>query len=343
MRKDMKNGDNKVKLKRYKTIFVTGGSGFIGSHVVEELIRLDKRIVLFDRYKPTFKSGHIVWEKGDLKDRGRVNDAVMKHKPSLIFHIGANANGSLSVTQPEVDFDSNVFGSTNIFYAARNAKVKRVVNVSSASVYGKPQKFPMSEEHPKDPFIPYGAGKRAVEILATAYYRTWGLPVVSIRPFCVYGPGENIEATLVEPSRYASWHINYGKVPIIGDPDKKTRDFVYVDDVVQGMFILAEKGKFGEQYNAGSGTETTMRQLVEVIDNITGRKASIEANPEITEDTYRLVSSIEKLKSLGYKPQVSLEEGMKKLIQSFKDLYGDKPPLPNVPTIFSPGQTGEMK
>ncbi len=339
----MGNGDNEVNLKSYKTIFVTGGSGFIGSHLVEELISLGKRIILFDKHKPVCKSGHIVWEKGDLKDRRIVRDAVMKHKPSLIFHVGANANGSLSVTHPEVDFDSNVIGSTNIFYAARDAKVKRVVNVSSASVYGKPQKFPVSETHPQDPFIPYGAGKRAAEILATAYYRTWGLPVVSIRPFCVYGPGENIEETLVEPSRYVSWHINWGKIPVVGDPDKKTRDFVYVDDVVRGMLIVAEKGKLGEQYNVGSGTETTMRQLVEVIDTITGKKASIESTPEITDDTYRLVCSIEKLVSLGYKPQVSLEEGIQRLIKSFKDLYGDGPPIPRVLTIFRPDQTGEKK
>lgn len=339
----MKNDDREIMLGKYETILVTGGSGFIGGHLVDKLITLNKKIILIDRVEPTIKSNQVNWIKEDIRKKVRIHDIMMQHKPNLIFHVAANANGSLSVTQPEVDFSNNVIGSTNIFYAARDAKVKRIVNVSSASVYGIPQIFPISEEHPRDPFVPYGAGKRAVEILATAYYHTWGLPVVSIRPFCVYGPGENMKATLVEPSRYASWHINNGKIPVIGDPDKKTRDFVYVDDVVRGMLILAERGKLGEQYNVGSGTETTMRQLVEAIDKATGKTATIEANREITEDTYRLVGDIEKLKSLGYRPQTSLEDGIQKLVQSFRKMYGDKPPLPNVPTIFNSAQIGEMR
>lgn len=272
---------------------------------------------------------------GDLRHPADVA-AALKDCP-LVFHLAGNANGTISVEDPRRDFEANVLGTFHLLEAARKGDVDRFVYVSSASVYGIPRSFPMDEEHPRRPFVPYGVSKLAAESYCRTFWSTYGLPTVIARPFCVYGPDEDPGRGLVEVSRYLRWHLNGLAIQVVGDPDRKTRDFVHVDDVVQALLLLANRGSRGEAYNVGSGTETSLRQLAEMVSQVTDREAELSEIRDVTEDTYRLVADISKLVELGYAPEVSLEDGISRLA----GVLGEHPPPPEGATIFHEGQEAE--
>ena len=327
-------------LSKYNKILVTGGSGFIGRHLVNALLSLDKKVVVLDNFSTalnnTIPQGAIVVQ-ADMRDARQIAEAVKGVE--LIFHLAANANGTISINDPRFDFETNAMGTFNILEAALATGIKRVVYVSSASVYGIPQQFPMSEQHPTKPFVPYGASKLMGELCCLSFFNSQGLPVTIARPFCVYGSGENPKLALVEVSRYLRWHLNQRPIQIVGDVDQKTRDFVHVSDIVQALLLIAEKAEAGEIFNLGSGKEISMRRLVATISSVTDRKPTIKNIPEVTEDTYRLVADISKLRVLGYVPRMSLEEGIKQLTIEL----GKTPEIPSGVTVFKKGQKAEIK
>jgi UDP-glucose 4-epimerase len=255
----------------------------------------------------------------------------------FLFHLAANANGTYSVEHPRQDFQTNCLGTFNVLQAALASGVRRVLYVSSASVYGRPRRFPVEESHPTDPILPYGASKLAGERFGVAFWHAYGLDVVVARPFCVYGPGEDPATSLVEVSRYLRWHLNGRPIQVVGDPGRKTRDFVHVLDAVAALLVIAEGAGPGEVLNVGSGTEVSMGELVRAIQRAAGGTARVRGLEGIQEDTYRLVADISKLRRLGYAPQVSLDHGIEDLIEEL----GDRPELPAGATIFRPGQQAE--
>jgi nucleoside-diphosphate-sugar epimerase len=160
-------------LEQYKTILVTGGCGFIGSHLTNALLSLGKEVLAFDNLstgseKNLTPGAHIV--RGDIRNPEHVSQAVQD--ADLIFHVAANPNGTLSVNHPRQDFEINTLGTFNVLEAASNGRVKKVVYVSSASVYGIPQRFPIGEDHPTNPIVPYGASKLSGEILCKSFGHT---------------------------------------------------------------------------------------------------------------------------------------------------------------------------
>jgi nucleoside-diphosphate-sugar epimerase len=325
-------------LEQYSKILVTGGMGFMGGHLVKALLSLGKQVIILDNLS-TGLNGTIppdaTLARADVRDLGQVIETV--NHAELIFHVAANANGTISVNNPRFDFEANAIGTFNVLEAALSAGVKRFVYVSSASVYGRPQRFPIDEEHPTRPFVPYGASKLAGELSCYSFFKTYDLPVVIARPFCVYGPGENPQLALVEVSRYLRWHLNRSPIQVVGDMDRKTRDFAHVDDIIEGLLLIADKADAGEVFNLGSGEEVSMRELTEVIGSVTGRKAIVTELPSIAEDTYRLVADITKIRSLGYIPKVPLVEGVRRLAIEL----GENPELPSGATIFKKGQGAE--
>jgi nucleoside-diphosphate-sugar epimerase len=264
-------------LNQYSKILVTGGSGFIGRHLVNALLSLDKKVVVLDNLSTalnnTIPQGAIVVQ-ADMRDARQVMEAAKGAE--LIFHVAANANGTISINDPRFDFETNVVGTFNILEAALIAGTERFVYVSSASVYGRPQRFPIDEQHPTRPFVPYGASKLMGELCCLSFFESQDLPVAIARPFCVYGPWENPKLALVEVSRYLRWHLNQRPIQIVGDMDRKTRDFVHVSDIVQALLLIAEKAETGEIFNLGSGKELSMRGLTEVIGSVTGRKPIVK-------------------------------------------------------------------
>ena len=321
--------------QRSRQVLVTGGCGFIGSHLVRALLSQGREVVVFDNLSTGFErnlapGARLV--RGDVRDEGQIARAVQT--ADVVFHLAANSNTTVSINAPRADFETNTQGTFNVLEAAFNAQVEKVVYVSSASVYGVPQSTPIGEHHPIGPFVPYGASKFSGEIFCNIFYETYDLPVVIVRPFCVYGPGENPEVALVEVSRYLRWHLNGGPIHVVGDPDRKTRDFVHVSDVVRGLIMLADHGAAGEIYNLGSGEEVTIRQLTDAIGVITDRRTTVLPVLQMTEDSYRLVSDISKARSHGYAPRVSLDAGLRQLVQHL----GPHPTLPSGETIFREGQ-----
>jgi len=322
-------------LNEYDKILVTGGLGFIGRHLVHALVALGKEVALLDNASSTMAAPtppDVRLVTADIRDAQQLAQATTGAE--LVFHVAANANGTLSVLDPRFDFETNALGTFNLVHALALSGAKRLVYISSASVYGIPRYFPMDEEHPTRPFINYGASKLSGELFCLAFHHSHGLPVVIGRPFCVYGPGENPQEALVEVSRYVRWHLNDQPIQVIGDPDRKTRDFVHVSDLVAGLLLIADRAEDGEVFNIGSGEETSMRQLVETIGMATKREPKIKKIASITDDTYRLVAGISKLRSLGYSPAKSLLDGVQELALQL----GDRPELPGGATIFRRGQ-----
>jgi UDP-glucose 4-epimerase len=319
-------------------VLVTGGLGFIGRHLVEALSREGADVTILDISDGTGPSseGRASLLRSDIRDPADIGRAASG--ADLVFHVAGNASGTISVLDPRLDFETNALGTFNVANAASRAGVGRLVYVSSASVYGRPERFPIDEEHPTRPFVPYGASKLAGELASLSFFDATGLPVVVARPFCVYGPGEDPKRSLVEPSRYLRWHLNQRPIQVVGDIDRKTRDFIHVSDLVAGLLVLAAAGAPGEIYNVGSGEEVSMRQLAEVIGEATHREPAIESIPEIADDTYRLVADVSKLKALGYQPKKSLPAGIAELALEL----GENPEIPTHQTIFRRGQRAEQ-
>ncbi len=327
-------------LTQYKKILITGGLGFLGKHLTALLLSLNKEVIILD-------SGAIAFNKlapsgatllrADIRDPAQAIAAVSSANAELIFHLAGNSNGTVSVKDPRFDFEANAVGTFNILEAAVHAETKRFIYVSSAAVYGKPQHFPISEQHPTKPFFPYGTSKLTGELYCFSFFSTYSLPVVIGRPFCVYGPEENVNWALVEVSRYLRWHLNQKPIQVIGDKDGKTRDFIYVKDLVQDLILIADRAKAGEVFNLGTGEEVSMSRLAQIISSITGREPVIDEIRSITNDSYRLVADISKIKVLGCVPRTSLIEGIKQLIVEL----GETPSLPSGITIFEKDQVAE--
>jgi UDP-glucose 4-epimerase len=321
-------------LDHYKNVVVTGGLGFIGRHLVQTLLSGEKQVTVVDNgataSEMALPAGATL-VKADVRHPEQVKTALVN--ADLVFHLAGNSSGTLSVLDPRFDFETNAVGTFNVLEAISSGRARRMVYVSSASVYGVPQRFPMNEDHQTRPFMPYGASKLAGELASLAQFHASDLPVVVARPFCVYGPGENPDIALVEVSRYLRWHLNNRPIEIVGDSDRKTRDFVHVSDVVSALVLIADRAPTGEVYNIGSGVEVSMRDLVSVIAKTTQRPASIIEILRISQDTYRLVADISKLRALGFVPQMSLVDGVRALATELQAAG-----LPGTPTIFHAGQ-----
>jgi len=325
-------------LDGYANVIVTGGLGFIGRHLVEALVAIGKQVTVVDNGATAAESAPpsgATLVHADIRSPEQVKKALVG--ADMVFHLAGNSSGTLSVVDSRFDFETNAGGTFNVLEGSVSAGVRRMLYVSSASVYGVPQRVPMAEDHPTRPFVPYGASKLAGEVASLATFHAIGLPIVVGRPFCVYGPGENPDVALVEVARYLRWHLNGRPVEVVGDPDRKTRDFVHVSDVVSALVLIADRAPAGEVYNIGSGEEASMRELVDIIGAATGRPAVVRELGDVTEDTYRLVGDVSKLRGLGYVPRTALAEG----VQALAGELGPEPALPGVATIFRAGQEAE--
>ncbi len=325
-------------LASYTKAVVTGGLGFIGGHLVRALLSLGKDVTVVDNgatgsERALRPGARLV--RADITEPEQVKEALVG--ADIVFHLAGNSSGTRSVLEPRFDFQTNVVGTFNVVEGSLQAGVRRLLYVSSASVYGVPRTFPMAEGHPTRPFVPYGASKLGGELASLAMFHAVGLPVVVARPFCVYGPGENPDVALVEVTRYLRWHLNGLPIEVVGDADRKTRDFVHVSDLVAGLVLIADRAPTGEVYNVGSGEEVSMRELGSIIGEVTGRPVSVMEHRQVTRDTYRLVGDIAKLRGLGYAPRMSLFDG----VQGLASALGSAPELPGVATVFEAGQTAE--
>jgi dTDP-glucose 4,6-dehydratase len=317
-----------------KHVLVTGAGGFIASHLVERLVTESAQVRAFVRYNSRGDPGLLrllpsdVFSKveivaGDLRDAEAVR-AAMKDVDT-VFHLGALIAIPYSYLHPREVVDTNVMGTLNVLMAARDFGTRRVVHTSTSEVYGTAQYVPIDEKHPLQGQSPYSASKIGADKIAESFYRSFNVPVVTVRPFNTYGPRQSARAVI--PTIIAQ-ALTQDEV-YLGSLDP-SRDFTFVLDTVNG-FILAGQAEnvLGEDVNLGNNATITIGDLCDKIFNILGKSPRIfsenqRVRPEMSE-VLRLQASYKKAADLiGWQPETSLEEGLRitvKWITEHLDLY----------------------
>ena len=324
-----------TKIRRQR-ILVTGAGGFIGSHLVERLIQDDCSVRGFIKYNsrselgllrflPTDVLNRVEIFAGDLKDPYAVLRAV--EGIDLIFHLGALIAIPYSYLNPTDVVQTNVSGTMNILEAARKQNVRRVIHTSTSEVYGTAQYIPIDEAHPLQGQSPYSASKIGADKLVESYYRSYNLPVVTVRPFNTYGPRQSARA-IIPTIIVQALTMNVVRVGSL----EPIRDFNYVSDTVNGLMLAAQSDAvIGQVINLGTGKEISIGDLLEKIITIIGDEKEIEVLSQaerirpIISEVMRLVADTTKAKDLlKWQPQISLDTGLQRTIhwiQNNLDLY----------------------
>ena len=312
-------------------ILVTGGAGFIGSHLIEMLLKKgDGPIVCLDCYNdfydPQLKRTNVAAfadnENVTVVEEDFCNaDAMLalfeKHKIRHVVHLGAYAGVRYSVENPFVYERSNVLGSLSLLEAARKFPVERFLLASSSTVYGRGATVPFTEDAPLGiPMSPYGASKRAAELLALTYYDLHQVPTVCLRPFSVYGPRLRPDLAM---TIFTDAIENGTPLPLFGDGSIR-RDFTHVTDICAGIYsALSADGVVGETLNLGHSEPLEVRELIAEIERALGKKAVIDWQPEKPGDMPITFANLEKAERLlGYKPKVAFRDGIEEYVAWFR-------------------------
>lgn len=293
---------------RKKKVLVTGGAGFIGSHLAERLSKISSHVLVLDNLQAgrteNLKSilNQVEFIKGDIRDTNLVKQSVKKVE--IIFHIAANASVPNSVKDPRYDFETNAGGTFNLIEAAVSSNIERFVYASTAAVYGNPVYTPIDEKHPLNPISPYGASKLSAERIGFAFREIFNLSFAAIRIFNTYGPRQ---------PRYVIYDFlkklkeDPGKLEVLGDGNQ-VRDYCYISDMVEAFLLVAEKGE--GIYNAAGGHPITIRELAELMVSRVSPSAKISYGGKTWPgDIKVLVADISRLGQLGFKPEVNVKDG----------------------------------
>ena len=299
---------------------VTGGAGFIGSHICERLLNDGNEVTCFDNFDPFYNPAvkrkniepflpdtHFTLIEGDIRERALLNrilDGV-----DYVFHEAAQAGVRISVQDPLKTHNVNATGTLNLLEAARNSGIKKIINASSSSVYGSVEYLPFDEKHPKRPISPYGVTKLMAEEYCRVFQELYGLNSVSLRYFTVYGPRMRPDLAISIFSQHAKRNDS---LTIFGD-GAKTRDFTYVDDIVNANILATKKG--AGAYNIGGGHRISIQELAETIIKITGSKSEICYANKIKGDVNDTFADTENAKKeLGWKSEIHLTEGLQRYL-----------------------------
>lgn len=314
-----------------QSVLVTGGAGFIGSHLIHELTAAGAEVTVLDNMQAGKWSNLSTTSKpvdqieGDIRDAAVVNGVLDKCKPEWIFHLAANASVPNSVQDPVYDFEANTVGTFVVLNSVRTqlpeGHCKGIVAASSGAVYGEPVRFPITEGDLLKPISPYGASKLGSEVQARILNHTYGVPVVMARIFNAYGPRM---ARFVVLDFLRKLQRNPDHLEILGT-GQQVRDFTYVGDTVQGLQTLILKGERCESYNLSSGANYNVTQLAHALIEelgLTGRTQLSYTGSSWSGDAQRWEVSIDFIKGLGYEPKFSLSEGLRKTIEWFESVEG---------------------
>ncbi|MCZ7534786.1 MAG: GDP-mannose 4,6-dehydratase [Acidimicrobiia bacterium] len=306
---------------------VTGGAGFIGSTLVDRLLAEGWRVDVVD----DLSTGNLAnltdarsqtgrrfsFHRMDIRSPGIV-DLIVHRRPDAVFHLAAQADVRVSVARPTFDAEVNVIGSLNVFEGCVAAGVRKVAFASSGgTIYGTPETIPTTEAHPQRPESPYGVAKKAVGDYLHYYREVRGLEYSALALANVYGPRQDPSGEAGVVSIFASRLLAHERPVIFGD-GKQTRDFVYVDDVVDAFVRAAEKGG-GLLMNVGTGVETSVQALFDIMARLTGFKEPARYEPPRVGELAR--SAIDPGRAgihLGWKPWTSIEEGLARTVEHFK-------------------------
>jgi UDP-glucuronate 4-epimerase len=314
---------------------VTGGAGFIGSHVAEHLLAAGHEVTVFDDlnpfYDPAIKratlqvlersgSGRFRFVQGDLVERASLDAVFAGERIDQVIHLAARAGVRPSLQEPALYQRVNVEGTVNLLEAGRLAGVGKFILASSSSVYGVNAKVPFSEDDPIFRAIsPYASSKLACEALGHTYHHVYGLDVVMLRFFTVYGPRQRPDLAIHKFARL----IDSGRpVPVFGD-GSTARDYTYVDDIVSGVLACTRR-QFGFGiYNLGESQTVTLSELITLLEQALGRKAVLDRQPLQPGDVPITYADISKAgRDLGYDPRTKIAEGIPRFVEWFRRAAG---------------------
>lgn len=313
---------------RGKKILVTGCAGFIGSHVTDALINLgaivygidDLNTGSYENIKHLLNNPNFRFTRGDICSKETISNLV--EKVEYVYHAAVRGIG-LSTKNPYLDLKVNIEGTLLLLELLRNTGVVRLVFASSASVYGNPKKLPEKENDPTFPLSPYGVSKLAAERYVMAYHSLYNLPVVALRYFNVYGPRQrwdSIYGGVV--SIFLNNALRKKPLPIYGSGNQ-TRDFTYVDDVVQATLLaFTKRGAIGKVINIAAGKQYKVKMLAKIVKKISGQDLKLlHVEKRLIDNVRRRFGDISLArKILDYHPAVNLDMGLKKTFQWWKDL-----------------------
>jgi NAD dependent epimerase/dehydratase len=308
-------------------VLVTGAGGFIGSHLTERLVEFGAKTRALVRYT---SSGHRGWLEtsplvsdievvtGDIRDRDSMRRAFKDVE--VVFHLGALIAIPYSYDAPQSYVDANIQGTLNVLELARDNNLKRVVHTSTSEVYGTAQYVPIDEKHPLVGQSPYSASKIGADMVAMSYHLSFGLPIVTVRPFNTYGPRQSARAVIptIITQALAGRDIMLGSLT-------PTRDLNFVGDTVDGFIALAESDQaIGKTCNIGSGREISIGDLARLICELSGSKATVSQDPNrlrpANSEVERLSCDMSLASSVtNFRPRVTLEEGLQRTIAWFRD------------------------
>ena len=301
---------------------VTGGAGFIGSHLVEALVGPGAHVRVLDDFSTGRRenlaavSERIELLEGDVADPRTAEQAMTGR--DVVFHLAAIASVQASLEDPRRTHRVNVDGTLNVLNAARRAGVRRVVFASSTALYGDHTALPLREGLPSRPLSPYAASKAAGEMYCTAFHASYGLPTAALRFFNVYGPRQDPSSPYSGVVSIFAARMTRGERPVIYGDGKQTRDFVYVADVVQVMLEASQQEEaVGAVFNVASGRQTSIRQLAAALNRVLGTDLAPEFAPaRAGEVRYSEGDASRARAALGWEAMVPLQEGLARLIHT---------------------------
>ncbi|MCA1578472.1 MAG: SDR family NAD(P)-dependent oxidoreductase [Acidobacteria bacterium] len=314
-----------------KRVLVTGGAGFIGSHLVDHLLKTDaEQITVVDDfntfYEPEIKRSNIrehlqdqryALIETDIRDRAALELIFNQQNFDCVVHLAARAGVRPSLSEPQLYTETNINGTVNLLELARQHNIKQFVFGSSSSVYGINAKVPFSEEDPiRQPISPYAATKAAGELLGHTYSHLYGLRCVCLRFFTVYGPRQRPDLAI---HKFAKLISQNKPIPVFGDGTTR-RDYTYVDDIIDGVVAAIHYDKSDyEVFNLGESRTVELRELISLLEKELDARAIIDRQPPQPGDVPQTFADITKARALlGYNPQTQIEAGLRRFVEWFR-------------------------
>ncbi len=310
------------------TILVTGGAGFIGSHLCERLVHQGQRVVALDNFDPYYsiqqkkenisqllQNKRFSLVRGDIRSKALIESVISKHKVSKVVHLAAMAGVRHSVAHPAQTYDVNVSGTLNVLEACRVKGIDQLVFASSSSVYGIQKQFPTKETSPTDyPLNPYAASKKVGEVMCWNYHVNYGIPITALRFFTVYGPRNRPDMAVY---KFGDGIFREKTISVFGDGSSK-RDYTFVGDIAEAIdgALMQELGF--EVLNLGNNHPVMLSDLIRLLEDSFGKKAKTKPVPWPKSDpnvTYADISKARRL--LGWRPKTPVQKG----IRAFADWY----------------------
>ena len=314
-----------------KNLLITGGAGFIGSHLVDRLLATNvERITVVDDfndfYNPSIKRDNIrehlkdlrySIHEADIRDLAALAHVFNKSNFDCVVHLAARAGVRPSLSEPQLYTETNINGTVNLLELARQHEIKQFVFGSSSSVYGINAKVPFSEDDPiRQPISPYAATKGAGELLCHTYSHLYGLRCVCLRFFTVYGPRQRPDLAIHKFAKLISQHQ---PIPVFGDGSTR-RDYTYIDDIIDGVTAAIDYDKSNyEVINLGESRTVELRELISLLEKELDTHAIIERQPPQPGDVPQTFADVSKARALlNYQPKTQIEEGLRRFVEWFR-------------------------